>query len=86
MCSQHPPHVKPVALTEYLARLIRPPKRDTPRRLLVPFAGSGSEMIGAKRAGWDEVVGIEQNAEYVAIAEKRLASSLADDPCPLFPD
>lgn len=67
------PTVKPLALTEYLAKLLLPPERDTPRRILVPFAGSGSEMIGAGRAGWDEVVGIEREAEYVAIAEARLA-------------
>lgn len=58
------PCMKPLALCEYLARLILPPvRRDgAPRRLLVPFSGSGSEMIGALRAGWDEVVGIEYDA------------------------
>jgi site-specific DNA-methyltransferase (adenine-specific) len=66
------PTVKPLALTEYLAKLLLPPKRDTPRRILVPFAGSGSEIIGALRAGWDKAVGIECEAEYVAIAEKRI--------------
>lgn len=68
----HHPTVKPLALCEYLARLILPPKRDTPRRLLVPFSGSGSEMIGALLAGWDEVVGIEREPEYAEIAEARL--------------
>lgn len=67
------PTVKPLALTRYLATLLLPPERDTPRRLLVPFAGSGSEMIGARQAGWDEAVGIELNPEYVAIAEGRIA-------------
>ena len=65
--------VKPLALTRYLATLILPPERDTPRRLLVPFCGTASEMIGALQAGWDEVVGIELDPEYVAIAEARLA-------------
>ena len=69
----HHPTVKPIALDEYLARLILPPKRDTPRRLLVPFSGSGSEIIGALLAGWDEVVGIELSPEYVEIAEARIA-------------
>jgi site-specific DNA-methyltransferase (adenine-specific) len=69
----HHPTVKPLALTEYLARLILPPQRNTPRRLLIPFSGSGSEMIGALKAGWDEVIGIELDPEYVAIAEARLA-------------
>ena len=44
----------------------------TPRRLLVPFCGSGSEIIGALRAGWDEVVGIEIEPEYIEIAEQRI--------------
>lgn len=42
------------------------------RKILVPFSGSGSEMIGALLAGWDEVVGIEREPEYVEIAEARL--------------
>jgi hypothetical protein len=67
------PTVKPVRLTEYLARLILPPALPQPRRLLVPFAGSGSEMIGALLAGWDAIDGIEQSADYVAIAHARLA-------------
>ena len=72
-CRNYHPTVKPIALAEYLARLILPPKRDTPRRLLVPFSGSGSEVIGALRAGWDEVVGIELSPEYAEIAEARIA-------------
>jgi len=67
------PTVKPTDLTEYLARLILPPRRATPRRLLVPFAGSGSEMIGALRAGWDEVVGVE--LAYFDLARERLTSA-----------
>lgn len=65
------PTVKPLKLTEYLARLILPPGDET--RLLVPFAGSGSEMLGAKRAGWKHITGIEISAEYRRIAEKRMA-------------
>lgn len=70
----HHPTVKPLALCEYLARLILPPK---PGVLLVPFAGSGSEVVGALRAGWPEVVGIEREAEYVEIARRRVAHALA---------
>jgi hypothetical protein len=40
------PCVKPLALCRYLATLLLPPASVAPRRLLVPFAGSGSEMIG----------------------------------------
>jgi len=43
-----------------------------PRRILVPFSGSGSEMIGAHLAGWEEIVGIENEVEYVEIARARL--------------
>jgi hypothetical protein len=66
------PCIKPIRLAEYLARLILPPAGDEPRRLLVPFAGSGSEMIGALLAGWDAVTGIEREAEYVDLARARV--------------
>jgi len=69
------PTVKPSALAEYLAKLILPPAGSGPRRLLVPFSGSGSEMIGAQRAGWDHITGVEQSAEYVAIAKRRTAAA-----------
>ncbi len=64
------PTLKPIALTKYLAKLILPPNGG---RILVPFCGVGSEMIGAGIAEWAEVVGIEQSVEYIAIANKRLA-------------
>lgn len=71
------PTVKPLKLTEYLARLILPPERGTARRILIPFAGSGSEMIGALRAGWDEVTGIEMNADYCRINRRRTSREQA---------
>lgn len=52
----HHPTVKPISLTKYLATLLLPPA-GYHRRILCPFAGSGSEMIGAILAGWDEVIG-----------------------------
>jgi DNA modification methylase len=67
------PTVKPLTLCEYLGRLLLPPQRKTPRRLLVPFSGSGSEMLGALMAGWDHVAGIERDPHYVEIALRRLA-------------
>lgn len=72
--SKHPT-LKPVDLCAWLAKLILPPPRadGQPRRLLVPFAGAGSEMIGALRAGWDEVVGIEVSEEYVEDARRRIS-------------
>lgn len=70
---QHNPHVsvKPLRLTEYLAKMLLPPDAYKPRRILVPFSGSGSEVIGARLAGWDEVVGIELTAEFVEISKAR---------------
>ena len=66
------PTVKPIELATYLARMLLPPPGPEPRRILVPFSGSGSEMIGAVLAGWDEVVGVEMSEEYIAIATARL--------------
>lgn len=73
------PTIKPIALTQWLSTLLLPPPhRDgSPRRLLVIYSGSGSEMIGAMRAGWDEIVGVQRVANdeeraYVKIAESRL--------------
>ncbi len=65
------PHttVKPITLTQWLATLIRPAGKS---RLLVPFCGSGSEMIGGIQAGWGEVVGIDVNNEYVQVAADRI--------------
>lgn len=67
------PTVKPLRLTQHLAALLLPPAEYVPRRLLVPFVGSGSEMIGAMLAGWDVIDGIEREAEYAEIARARLA-------------
>ena len=66
------PTLKPIKLTQWLATLLLPPKEYAPRRILIPFAGSGSEMIGALRAGWEDIIGIELEEEYCKIAEARL--------------
>lgn len=66
------PTVKPIKLNTWLASLLLPPDIVKPRRILVPFSGSGSEMIGCLHAGWDEVVGVEMDAGYCKIAEARL--------------
>lgn len=70
LTKNHHPTVKPLSLTKYLATLIKPPAGG---RLLVPFSGSGSEMIGALQAGWGYVEGVELTEEYIPIAEARLA-------------
>ena len=69
MLKNNHPTVKPLSLTKYLATLIKPPQGG---RLLVPFSGSGSEMIGALQAGWEYVEGVELTEEYIPIAEARI--------------
>jgi hypothetical protein len=80
------PTLKPLTLTTYLSRLLLPPAPPdtgstsasaTPRRLLIPFSGAGSEIAGALIAGWDEVIGIEREAEYIEWAEARIPAALA---------
>jgi DNA modification methylase len=66
------PTVKPIDLTRYLAGLILPPKEYSPRRILIPFAGTGSEAIGAFLAGWDEITAVELEEEYVEIGNARI--------------
>jgi hypothetical protein len=66
------PTVKPIALCQWLATLLLPPAAYAPRRLLNPFAGSGSEAIGATLAGWEEIVGIEEDPATVALGTQRL--------------
>jgi site-specific DNA-methyltransferase (adenine-specific) len=67
------PTLKPLTLTRWLATLLLPPDEYAPRRLLVPFAGSGSEMIGGALAGWEHIVGVELEAESCDITRARLA-------------
>jgi site-specific DNA-methyltransferase (adenine-specific) len=63
--------VKPLRLTRYLASLLLPPAEYAPRRLYVPFSGSGSEALGGMLAGWEVVIGVEREAEYLSIAQAR---------------
>ena len=61
------PTVKPTALMRHLVRLVTPPGGI----MLDPFLGSGSTALAAEIEGFGWV-GIEREAEYVAIAEARL--------------
>jgi DNA modification methylase len=63
----HHPCVKPIALMRWLCRLITPPGGT----VLDPFAGSGSTGIAAVLEGFD-FIGIEQDSEYLTIAEARI--------------
>ena len=68
--SKHPT-VKPIALMQWLARLITPPGGV----ILDPFAGSGTTGIAAVRKGF-QVVLCEREAEYVADIKARFAPAL----------
>lgn len=69
------PTVKPLDLLRYLAKLFKPPD-IVKSRLLVPFSGSGSEVMAGHQAGWNEVVGVEIDPKYNEIAEARMAGTL----------
>ncbi len=63
------PTVKPLALMEYLIKLVTP-KGGT---VLDPFMGSGTTGIAAKKLGYN-FIGIEKESEYIKIAEARINS------------
>ena len=67
--ANHHPTVKPTDLMRYLCRLVTPPGG----LVLDPFMGSGSTGKAAMLEGF-RFVGIEREAEYVAIAERRIGA------------
>jgi len=69
--SNHHPTVKPIALMRYLVRLTKTPTGGV---VLDPFMGSGTTGIAAVLEGRD-FIGIELNAEYLEIAERRIAEA-----------
>jgi DNA modification methylase len=62
------PTVKPINLMRWLCRLVTPPGG----LILDPFLGSGTTGAAAVLEGFD-FIGIEREAEYLAIAEARIA-------------
>ena len=64
------PTVKPTELMRYLVRLVTQPGGT----VLDPFTGSGSTGKAAVLEGF-EFIGIEREAEYVAIAEARIVEA-----------
>src|SRR5699024_2650276 len=66
---QHPT-VKPLALLEWLVELITPPGGV----VLDPFAGSGTTLQAALNKGFTPI-GIEQDADYIQLIEKRLEAT-----------
>ena len=67
------PTVKPTELMRYLCRLITPPGGT----VLDPFLGSGSTGKAAVLEGFS-FIGIDQSAEYAAIAKARIDHALAN--------
>jgi DNA modification methylase len=63
------PTVKPIALMQWLVRMVTPPGG----KVLDPFTGSGTTGIAAVREGFT-FIGIEREAEYVAIAKARIGN------------
>lgn len=64
------PTVKPVELMRHLVRLVTPQGGT----VLDPFLGSGTTALAAEQEGF-AWIGIEREAEYVKIAEARLAGA-----------
>ncbi len=67
----HPTVKSALGLMSYLVRLITPPNGI----VLDCFAGSGSTLVAAIHEGL-HFIGIEREAEYVAIAQKRIEHTL----------
>jgi len=63
------PTLKPIDLNYRILKLFKLP---TDQKICYPFAGSGSEIIGGIKAGFENWVGCEINPEYVAIANARI--------------
>jgi len=61
------PTVKPLALMQWLVRLVTPPGGT----VLEPFAGSGTTIEAAIREGFD-VIGIEREADYLPLIMSRV--------------
>lgn len=64
--------MKPIALMEWLVKLACPPGGT----VLDPFAGSGTTGVACVRTG-RKFVGVEKNAEYHAIATRRIGAERA---------
>lgn len=63
------PTLKPISLNEKILKLFKTPNDQ---KIIYPFAGSGSEIIGGIKAGFKNWVGCEINPEYVEIAKARI--------------
>ncbi len=63
------PTLKPIKLNERILKLFKTPNDD---KIVYPFAGAGSEIIGGIKAGFNNWIACEINQEYVDIANARI--------------
>jgi hypothetical protein len=62
------PTLKPISLSYRVLKLFKTPN---PQKIVYPFAGVQSEVIGGYKAGFTDFSGCELNAEYVDIGKVR---------------
>lgn len=74
-CGKHPTQ-KPLRLIQRMFDISAPKSG----KVLIPFAGSGTECVVAKKNGLD-FLGFELEQEYIDIAQKRLKRLENEEPC-----
>jgi len=62
------PCLKPISLNRRILQLFKTPN---PQKIIYPFAGSFSEVIGGYQAGFTDFSGCEISEEYIKIGEAR---------------
>jgi gas vesicle protein len=65
----HHPTLKPIKLNKNILALFKTPNEQ---RIVYPFAGSGSEIIGGIKAGFNNWCGCEISQDYIDIALARI--------------
>lgn len=63
------PTLKPISLNQRILKLFKTPN---PQKIIYPFAGVFSEIIGGYKAGFNDYCGCELNEEYITIGNARL--------------
>ena len=66
------PTVKPISLMKYLLTLIKMPRKDNEKQIILdPFCGSGSTLVAAEQLGIN-YIGIDQDLDNVLISTARI--------------
>lgn len=63
------PTLKAISLNTHILKLFKTPN---PQKILYPFAGTGSEIIGGIKAGFNDWLGCEISEEWVKVAIARI--------------